>query len=509
MVEVLEHLLAGGKNPPYQDSTDPVLVALHRYVRQEQPKDQSFSLLANISHEFRTPLDAIIGYSELILDELPHYEPEILRHDLERIRLAGRHLLGLIDEVVDVSRLESGTLSVQKQNFSLSSFVSGLVPALQPIVAAGGNAFHWTVERNVRVRTDRSSLGLVLRSLTKRASLGLRKGKIFLSLEKRDGWAYVEISDSGGLAGGLSSSFEPFARGQSRGLASIARTAELLGGSFQVQSTSDRTVFQVRLPVYDSDTSEQDIPKIVEGPYILFVDPDPETQAKAIRYLEPLNSRVVCCNSGVEALAIAEMHRPAVIVLESMDPQTDGWVTLAKLKSNPNLVDVPVIMMSIRPQNEEPTGLVADDYLTKPFDREVLARTVRKLVEGTRRRILVVDDEPLARELSRRVLTRAGYLVDEVPDGLAALQYLAKQRPDLILLDLMMPEVDGFTLARNLQNNPEYCDIPLIVLTAMSLTDDDRIRLERGAKSIVQKGVSTKTILTRIALALDSESQNG
>lgn len=502
---VIDHLLAGGNNPPHADSLNPRVLKLHRAIQERLGESRVFSYLATMSHELRTPLNAVIGYSELILDELDHYDPEALRRDVDRIHHAGRHLLGLIDEVVDVSRLESGSTELARSTIELRGFVQKCLPGFASMVGQRDNQFDWSVGNTLRIRSDAEKLKGILRMLIQRASRVTREGRVSLDVEQ-DGEAMVfRVFDTGARidADELAKSFRTFDGGKSRGLSAAFRVAQLLGGSLTADTHAEGSVFELRLPAMDLIT-EDDEPMPVVQPgeqVVLVIDDDPTSHDLIARHLGTSPCRVISAHSGPEALRIAELITPDVIALEAVLPDMDGFELLARLKAKPQLANVPVVMMSMLPDvGGSSVGLGADRFLMKPFDRGLLLQSVQDLVGATRKRVLVVDDEPDARELVRRSLLPAGHLVDEVEDGASALAYLGRNRPDLILLDLMMPEMDGFEVIRRLQADEELAQIPLVVLTGMSLSDADRRRLSSTA--VVQKGAGHQSVLDSIEAAL-------
>jgi CheY-like chemotaxis protein len=502
---ILEHLLLGGSEPPHADSPDPLVQKLHRVVQQRLGPSRVFSYLSAMSHELRTPLNAVIGYSELILDELDHYSTEALHRDVDRIHHAGRHLLGLIDEVVDVSRLESGDAKLSRSTVDLRTFLKPQLAGFAALVAQRDNQFEWTLAPTLRARTDLNKLAGILRMLVQRASRVTSGGRIALDVSQTDDELVFRVSDTGDRIPPeeLVQSFRPFDAGRSRGLSAAFRVAQLLGGRLEAASNSEGSVFTLTLPALDLIT-EDDEPVAVVQPgeqVVLVIDDDPSSHDIVARHLAKADCKVVSAFSGPDALHITETITPDVIALEVVLPEMDGWEVLARLRAKPQLSAVPVVMMSMLPDvGGKAVNLGADAFLSKPFDRSLLLDHVQRLVGPSRKRVLVVDDEPDARELVRRALLPAGHLVDEVPDGASALGYLRRQRPDLILLDLMMPEMDGFEVIRELQGDPELARIPLVVLTGMTLSDADRRRLASAA--VVQKGGGNASVLESIEAAL-------
>ncbi len=507
--EILEHLVMGGSEPPHADSPYPRIRKLHRILRECTEKargeGQVFSFLATMSHELRTPLNAVIGYSELILDELEHYDPQALQRDVERIHHAGRHLLGLIDEVVDVSKLESGAARLARTTLDIKSFLDQHLPGFAAMVAQRDNQLEWSIGAGIRVRTDPSKVAGILRMLIQRASRVTQRGRITLDVTQENEEVVFRVSDTGERIPPeqLARSFLTFEGGQSRGLSTAFRVAQLLGGNLEAESTPEGTTFTLTLPAMDLVTEDDEpLPVVQPGEQVvLVIDDDPTSHDLVARHLGSSSCHVLSAFSGPEALRIVETITPDVIALEVVLPGMDGWEVLARLRANPNLAAVPVVMMSMLPDvGGRAVGLGADAFITKPLDRALLLQHVHRLVGESRKRILVVDDEPDARELVRRALLPAGHLVDEVADGASALAYLRRQRPDLILLDLMMPEMDGFEVIRELQGDPELAKIPLVVLTGMALSEADRRRL--ASASVVRKGGGDVSVLESIEAAL-------
>lgn len=502
---VLDHLLMGGNEPPHADSLHPLVQKLHRVARSRLGESRVFNYLATMSHELRTPLNAVIGYSELVLDELDHYEPEALKRDVERIHHAGRHLLGLVDEVVDVSKLESGADRLARSTVDVRSFLGQHLAGWASLAAERDNQFEWSIGTGLRLRTDATKLAGILRMLVQRASRVTEHGRIQLRVVQSEETLVFEVSDTGERLPpeALAQSFRRFDSGQTRGLATAFRTAELLGGGLEVSSGADGSTFTLRLPALDWIT-EDDEPEPIAQPgeqVVLVIDDDPTSHDLVARHLADAACKVVSAFSGPEALRILEVITPDVIALEVVLPDMDGWEVLARIRSKPQLAAVPVVMMSLLPNvGGKAVGLGADAFMTKPFDRGLLLDHVQRLVGESRRRVLIVDDEADARELVRRALLPAGHLVDEVSDGASAMAYLQRQRPDLILLDLMMPEMDGFEVVRQLQSDPELARIPLVVLTGMALSEKDRKRL--ASTAVVQKGTGDRTVLESIEAAL-------
>lgn len=238
-------------------------------------------------------------------------------------------------------------------------------------------------------------------------------------------------------------------------------------------------------------------------PVVLVVDDDEDAFRIVRRHLRKLlECDVVWASNGAKAVEMARERRPSLITLDVCMPGVDGWDTLARLKSDPELGSVPVVMMSILQEQGRGILLGADEYLTKPLDRARLTEVVERFAPRGRGRVLVVDDTPSAREVARRLLEADGYSVDEAVDGADALRQMAIRAPDLVLLDLMMPEIDGFEVVARMSADPKLARIPTVILTALQLDAADRERLAHAVDAILPKGVPLASLLERVATSL-------
>ncbi len=287
--------------------------------------------------------------------------------------------------------------------------------------------------------------------------------------------------------------------GTGLGLALSRRLRRLMGGDIAVESEVGRgSAFTMRIPaVVAVATAEEPAPlpgdKRPGAPTVLVIDDDPAVRDIVQRFLVREGFRVALAAGGEEGLRLARELRPDVITLDVVMPGLDGWGVLSALKADPDLSDIAVIMLTMMDDRGLGYALGAAEYLVKPVDRERLLGAVRK--HGRDLPVLIVDDDPAARELLRRLLAAEGFRVIEAENGRVALDRLREGVPGLILLDLMMPEMDGFDFIEALRREPGGASIPVVVLTAKDLTDDDRARLNGGVERIVQKGAYTKDAL--------------
>jgi CheY-like chemotaxis protein len=295
--------------------------------------------------------------------------------------------------------------------------------------------------------------------------------------------------------------------GTGLGLTISRHFCRMMGGDIAVESTpGNGSTFTVHLPAdissstfdVSSDRTERQAPDVQPGagPTVLVIDDDPATRDLLERFLGGEGFRVISASSGDEGLRLARSCHPDVITLDVLMPGLDGWAVLTSLKADTDLADIPVLVLTILDDRDIGFALGATDYLTKPIDRD---RLLRVLAPYRRARedapILVVDDEDGTREMLRRLLEREGWEVAEAPNGKVGLDLVAERRPALILLDLMMPEVDGFEVVTMLRERPEWRDIPVVVLTARELSTEDRQRLSGRVEHVMHKGAYTRDAL--------------
>ena len=481
--------------------------------RQLEAADRHKSeFLANMSHELRTPLNAIIGYSEMLQEDAADLGAEQFTDDLKRINAAGKHLLELINAVLDLSKIEAGKMELYLETFDVGGLLRDIAAVIQPLAAKNANRLDVRCpDETGTMRADLTKVRQALFNLLSNACKFTEGGIISLAVarEASDGrdWLVFSVSDTGiGMAPEqLSRLFEAFSQadaattrkygGTGLGLALSRRLCRMMGGDVTVESEAGRgSTFTIRLPARVAEPTEElvvpsraaDRVTLPGVGTVLVIDDEAAVRDLMKRFLGKEGFRVVTAAGGEEGLRRARELRPDAITLDVMMPGIDGWAVLSALKADRDVADIPVIMLTIVDDKNLGYALGAADYLTKPIDRERLVTVLKQ--HRRDRPVLVVDDDAGLRQLLRRILEPEGYTVVEAENGRVALERLRDVSPSVILLDLMMPEMDGFEFVAELRRREGSRAIPIIVITSRDLSADDRERLNGYVQKILQKG---------------------
>lgn len=469
--------------------------------------------LANMSHELRTPLNAIIGYAEILAEDAEDAGREEELADLQKIRSSGKHLLALINDVLDLSKIEAGKMEVFLETFEVAPMLDDVVATIAPLVAKNNNRFEvHRAEGLGAMRADLTKVRQALFNLISNASKFTSDGLITLAVdrERRNGsdWLCFTVTDTGiGITPEqMQRLFQAFSQadastsrkfgGTGLGLVLSRRFCQMMGGDITVESEAGvGSTFTIQLPVDGGATTTAGtelagtIAEAKGVPTVLVIDDDPAARDLMRRFLQQQGLQMAEAASGQEGLQLAKESHPAVILLDVMMPGMDGWAVLTALKADPELASIPVIMATLLDEKNMGFALGATDFLTKPIDRQYLARVLQKYrCAHPPCPVLLVEDHADLRELMRRMLEQEGWVVAEAENGRAALERVAENRPELIVLDLMMPEMDGFAFLEELRQNQAWRSIPVIVVTAKDLTAEDRQRLNGYVQYVVNKG---------------------
>jgi PAS domain S-box-containing protein len=498
----------------YHDISE--LTAARRAAEEANSAKSQF--LANMSHELRTPLNAIIGYSEMLEEEVAEIGHPELGPDLQKIRSAGRHLLALINDILDLSKIEAGKTELYLEDFDAAEMLRDVATTIRPLVDKNANRLDLRIAEGLgTLHADLTKVRQMLLNLLSNACKFTEHGTVTLAAHRApaaDGADAVvfQIADSGiGMTPAqMARLFEAFSQaeasttrkygGTGLGLAISRRFARMMGGDVTVESTPGAgSTFTIRLPVRAVPAVEPPrAAQATESPSgtVLVIDDNPEARDLVRRLLEGEGFAVVEAADGHSGLALARAKQPDAITLDVLMPTMDGWSVLAALKGEPALADIPVIMVSVMEDRNLGFALGASEYVTKPIDRDHLRRIVaRYRRDGAR--VLVVEDDPATRELLRRYLEAEGWAVDEAENGEAGLAAVRRRSPTLVLLDLMMPVMDGCQFAAELRKNPDWGTIPVVVITAKDLTPADRRALNGDVQAVFQKGAFSREQLLR------------
>jgi len=477
--------------------------------------------LANMSHELRTPLNAIIGYSEMLMEE-PDSPVEQRDADLKKIQQAGKHLLSLINDILDLSKIEAGKMSVYVQPFTVSALVSDVTGTIRPLVAQNRNRLVVDCPDDVgTMHSDISKIRQVLFNLLTNALKFTSDGTVTLqarrSNEHEQDWISFTVSDTGvGMSGQqIDRLFEAFSQAESStsskyggtglGLAISRQFCRMLGGDISVSSEPGKgSIFTVRLPADAPAAHAEPQPPAPQPEHpatapsqrtgagrVLIIDDDPSVRDLLARMLSGEGYEVKSIEGGHDALQLAREWKPTAITLDVLMPQMDGWAVLREIKADPQLADVPVIVLSIVGDQNRALGIAlgASELITKPVDRSRLVR----LLEHYRHdsdplTILLVEDDEPTRQMLRRILEGENWRITEAGNGKEALAGLSQQPPAVILLDLMMPEMDGFEFIAEVRQHEQWRNIPVVVVTARELSEQDRLQLNGSVQKILAKG---------------------
>lgn len=485
------------------------------------------AFLANMSHELRTPLNAIIGYSEMLIEDADEMGYSSIVPDVKKIQAAGSHLLDLINNILDLSKIEAGKMDLFYEAFDIPDMVEGVLATVKPLIAKNNNTLEveYAPDAN-RMVADLVKVRQTLLNLLSNAAKFTENGTVQLKIMRgrfdNTDWITFRVTDTGiGMSPEqIEHLFREFTQadnsttrkygGTGLGLAISRRFCQMMNGDILVESEVGKgTTFIVHLPadVPERQAQQQareklettEIQALAGESTILVIDDEPSVRELVARYLTKAGFHVHTASSGAEGLRLAEQIRPNAITLDVLMPEMDGWAVLSALKAHPTLADTPVIMLTITDNRSMGFSLGATDYLTKPIDRARLVELLHKytLAGPASGSILVVEDHDDTRQMVRRALEKEGWKVAEASDGRAGLAKLKESQPDLILLDLMMPGMDGFQFMTEMRKNIAWQRIPVIVVTAKSLTAADRQHLNGYVERILQKGAYNREALLR------------
>ncbi len=521
--------------------------------------------LANMSHELRTPLNSIIGFSEILKNRLgPDLPPKYLKF-LQNINTSGQHLLGIINDILDLSKIEAGRMELNPEPFSVKSVIDGVCHVMKGMAAKASIAFELDVPDDLPpLVADPGKFKQVLYNLLSNAVKFSPDGSVVTVTGRRLLAAgsplvtesiQVAVRDRGiGIApADQAIVFQEFRQadgtstrkyeGTGLGLALVKSIVELQGGRVDlVSAPGEGSTFTVTVPLRPAEETSVNAegpatdktgkaatdparPRPASGPHpaapkpgafasgprhrILVIEDDPTAYESIAGPLSSAGYIPLRARNGEEAVMLAHTLRPSAITLDLVLPGLDGWEVLKTLKQDAITQNIPVLIISIVDNSELGVALGADDYLLKPIDRERLLSRLAEILPGKSRAksILVVDDDAQVHELLSATLAPLGYETRHALSGAEGLAKAQEKVPDAIVLDLMMDGMDGFEVAERLRANEKTADIPILVLTARDLSRDDRERLSGKINALIRKGEREShddVAKTRLVSALES-----
>ena len=514
-----------------------------RYEQSLEQANRAKSVfLANMSHELRTPLNAILGYSEMLHEQAVERQLDEFGADLERISAAGKHLLALISDILDLSKIEAGKMELFLESFDVAELIDEVASTIRPLVEKNSNTLHIKRAPDLGVmHADQIKVRQGLFNLLSNAAKFTQEGKVTLDAgrERMDDseWIVFRVTDTGiGLSPEqIVKLFQDFTQadasttrkfgGTGLGLALTRRFCQMMGGDVTVHSVpGEGSVFTIKLPAVVREAKPEAAAEAAgaviasaeggggdgtESPppasCVLVIDDDPTQRDLIQRFLSKEGFCVRTAAGGEAGLRLARHLRPVAITLDVMRPDMDGWIVLSALKADADLRDIPVIMLTMVDDPKRGFTLGAADYATKPVDRARLSQILKKYTcPHPPCPVLLVEDDPATREATRAILEKEGWKVSEAENGRVAMECMERERPRLILLDLMIPEMGGFEFASWVRRHPKWRSIPIVVVTAYALSAEERRRLSGYVEKILQKeGDSHEELLHQLRDLLD------
>jgi PAS domain S-box-containing protein len=484
--------------------------------------------LATFSHELRAPLNAIVGFSEILTTELKSLPPEKVQDFMKNINVSGRHLQGLINDILDLSKIEAGKMELHVEAYPISFFRESIERVMQAALDEKKLSLVFAVAPEIdQLVVDQTRFKQILVNLVSNAikysntggtvTVGVRRFVNEIEVEVRDTGVGIKPED-------LAKLFHAFQQGKNAkgakegtglGLVITKRLVELHGGHITVESEWGKgSTFRFRIPMIVAgevvDSADQLIrvvgePAVLpngEKPLVLIIEDNVQAGQLIQLYLEEAGYRTEIARDGAEGIEKAKQLKPSIITLDMIMPIKDGWQVLKELKRHPICKDIPIIIISITDEKKLGFSMGAVDYFVKPVNKDELLNAISKVPLRIQKqkehpKVLIIDDDKTAAELIQVILEAEGYEVIKTMNGKDGVRMAGSENPDLIILDLIMPDISGFNVAYQLKQQPATRNTPIIILTSMDVDEDTKEQMEGFITTIMSKSRFTKKDLLR------------
>jgi len=473
--------------------------------------------LSNMSHELRTPLNSVMALSRVLMMQAKEKLSEKEWSYLEIIERNGKNLLSLINNILDLSKIEAGKIDVSPKLFPLSSTVETIMERLEPLAQDKGIKLGQEIPDDLPlIESDIMRVDQILQNLVGNAIKFTDQGSVTVSAHKDAENIYIEVSDTGiGISNkDLPHIFEEFRQvdgtsarsyeGTGLGLSIAYRAARMLGGTISVKSTSgEGSTFTLILPIRWQGIAPVYTPEISKAPAgiepapktVLVVDDEPNALTMISDYLSGEGYNIITATSGEEAIRLAQRHLPFAITLDLIMPEMDGLEVLQELKKRPETANIPVLIVSVSDDRETGIALGAVGFITKPVNKELLIAEINRIGGPSPYSIVVADDNEIDRNDMARAIEQEGMKAIIAENGNICMDLIKEAVPDILVLDLIMPEMDGFQVLDRVRSDPESRDLPVIVVTAKDLSAEEKKKLRGNVSSVLAKSHTTSTAL--------------
>ncbi len=503
--------------------------------KTDDANDTLKRFLATFSHELRAPLNAIVGFSEILTSDLRALPPEKVQDFMKNINASGKHLQGLINDILDLSKIEAGKMELHVEAYPVSYFTESLQRVMQAAVQQKNVNLVFDVAPDIdQLVVDQTRFKQILVNLVSNAiKYSHPRGKVAVSVRRFINEIEIVVADEGvGIKPeDLLKLFTAFQQGKNAkgakegtglGLVITKRLVELHGGQIWVDSEWGKgTSFRFRIPMVVAGEvveSADQLLRIVsehphtlsngEKPLVLIIEDNVQASQLIQMYLQEAGYRTEIARDGSEGLEKAKRLKPNIITLDMIMPIKDGWQVLKELKRHPICKDIPIIIISITDEKKLGFSMGAVDYFVKPVNKEDLINAIQKIPLPLIRtkqhpKVLIIDDDRTAAELIQVILEAEGYEVIKTVNGKEGVRLAATEAPDLIILDLIMPEISGFNVAYQLKQHKQTRNTPIIILTSMDVDEDTKEQMQGFISSIMSKSRFTKKDLLREINAIE------